>query len=98
MRLEYKDFILERDSYHWILTQKKSYKKLDKLGGVETGEIGEKEEVIGYYPLRDFSIILSRLAELLVGDVSTIEGYITEYRNCIQELKELIDGITKNKD
>lgn len=89
MKLVYKNFTLIKDDYCWTLIQSKEYNKLDKLGGVPTGEVGVKEETIGYYPL-DISIVLAKLATLLVEDVDTIESYIKEYERVTQDLKQFI--------
>lgn len=99
MELKYKNYILKKDNYCWELIELKSYEKLDKLGGVPTGETGIKEVSIGYYPL-DISIILTKLASVItdVKDISTIEDYISEYNKTTQELKQFIIDVTNTKD
>jgi len=95
MELLYKDFKLIKDQYCWTLIHLKEYDKLDKLGGIPTGEKGIKEDVIGYYPLIDFSIVLNRLATELV-DASTIVEYIEQYTKVVQDLKQFVNNNVTN--
>lgn len=98
MELSYKNFKLIKDQYCWALINLKPYDKLDKLGGVPTGEKGIKEDVLGYYPLNDFSIVLNRLAGELV-EASTIEEYIEQYNKVVQDLKQfVINNVTDIKN
>jgi hypothetical protein len=97
MELRYKNFKLIRDQYCWTLIHLKPYDKLDKLGGVPTGEKGIKEDVLGYYPLNDFSIVLSRLAGELF-EASTIEGYIEQYNKVVQDLKQFVINNVTNPE
>ncbi len=97
MKLIYKDYILVRDNYCWEIIHVKKYNKLDKLGGVPTGEVGEKEENVGYYPL-DLSIVLSKLATLLVEDADSIEKYLSEYERITQDLKQFIKENVTNTE
>lgn len=90
MELKYKNFILRKDDYCWTILETKQYNKLDKLGGEPTGEIGIKEEIVGYYPL-NLRFVLEKLSTLLVKDASTIEQYLNEYNKTTQELKEFIN-------
>ena len=99
MQLEYKNFILKQDDYCWALIQKVEYEKQDGLHGEKTGEIGVKENVIGYYPSNKLDIVLIRMLDFcLPEDISTIQQYLLEYNNSKEELKQYLNGVTIKTD
>lgn len=81
MQLEYKNFVLKQDEYCWSLIQKVEYEKQDGLHGSKTGEIGIKENLIGYYPVHKLELVLERMLDhCLPEDIIDIQNYINEYK------------------
>lgn len=98
--LKYKNFVLKKDDYCWMLIQNVEYDKQDGLHGEKTGEKGIKEKLIGYYPIYGLDIALERMLDhSLPEDINDIQSYIESYRKERQLLiKELNEYCTPNKE
>jgi hypothetical protein len=91
MEITYKNFVIKKDQYCYELVKKSEYNKLDGLGGKPTGEIGIKEESLGYYGHNNLDTLLLRLLTELNNNDTDIQNYINNFILLKQDLKELVN-------
>jgi hypothetical protein len=91
MIITYKDFEIKQDDFCYALTKKVKYEKRESLHGPLTGEIGEKEEIIGYYT--SLSLMINKLAQVSVEDTGTIElkDYLQKILDNQKEIKKMFE-------
>jgi hypothetical protein len=91
MIITYKDFEIKKDEFCYAITKKVKYEKRESLHGPLTGEIGEKEEIIGYYT--KLPAMLNKLAEVSIKETEVMElkDYVKEILNNQEEIKKMFE-------
>jgi hypothetical protein len=91
MIITYKDFEIKKDDFCYNITKKVKYEKRESLHGPLTGEIGEKEEIIGYYT--NLTLMINKLAEVSVEETEVIElkDYVKQILNNQKEIKKMFE-------
>lgn len=90
MDIKYKDFIIRKDQYSYELLKVVEYDKLDKLGGVPTGERGIKEVNIGWYGIHNLDVLIYRILAELQTEDTDLKEYADKFTDLKEELKQFI--------
>jgi len=90
MIITYKDFRIEKDLLSYKLSKLVSYEKRESLHGPVTGEIGEKEDIIGYYG--NLNNLLAKLPEFCIDseEPMTLTDFLKQIIENQKEIKNLI--------